>query len=197
MSGVIVVGLFDDLSQFLENRLEEFLRNNPHLELEALLEQLRKQEEDTLKLIADLQLQEKRSQDDILATAQEIQKWHTRIAKAKAAGRVDLLGAAQQREAALLRQGNQLWGHMQGIKERITQAKDLLRKVQQRRQEVQTKASQAQAQRSATQSQQRFETTGWWNSSNNNFSGYDELEDKFRNWEIEDELDQMKRNKGK
>ncbi|MEO0967784.1 MAG: TIGR04376 family protein [Cyanobacteria bacterium J06639_18] len=191
------MGLFDDLSQFLENRLEEFLRNNPHLELEALLEQLRKQEEDTLKLIADLQLQEKRSQDDILATAQEIQKWHTRIAKAKAAGRVDLLGAAQQREAALLRQGNQLWGHMQGIKERITQAKDLLRKVQQRRQEVQTKASQAQAQRSATQSQQRFETTGWWNSSNNNFSGYDELEDKFRNWEIEDELDQMKRNKGK
>ena len=201
MSGVIVVGLFDDLSQFLENRLEEFLRNNPHLELEALLEQLRKQEEDTLKLIADLQLQEKRSQDDILATAQEIQKWHTRIAKAKAAGRVDLLGAAQQREAALLRQGNQLWGHMQGIKERITQAKDLLRKVQQRRQEVQTKASQAQAQaqaqRSATQSQQRFETTGWWNSSNNNFSGYDELEDKFRNWEIEDELEQMKRKKGK
>ena len=197
MSGVVVVGLFDDLSQFLENRLEEFLRNNPHLELEALLEQLRKQEEDTLKLIADLQLQEKRSQDDILATAQEIQKWHTRIAKAKAAGRVDLLGAAQQREAALLRQGNQLWGHMQGIKERITQAKDLLRKVQQRRQEVQTKASQAQAQRSATQSQQRFETTGWWNSSNNNFSGYDELEDKFRNWEIEDELEQMKRNKGK
>ncbi len=197
MSGVVVVGLFDDLSQFLENRLEEFLRNNPHLELEALLEQLRKQEEDTLKLIADLQLQEKRSQDDILATAQEIQKWHTRIAKAKAAGRVDLLGAAQQREAALLRQGNQLWGHMQGIKERITQAKDLLRKVQQRRQEVQTKASQAQAQRSATQSQQRFETTGWWNSSNNNFSGYDELEDKFRNWEIEDELEQMKRKKGK
>ncbi len=197
MSGVVVVGLFDDLSQFLENRLEEFLRNNPHLELEALLEQLRKQEEDTLKLIADLQLQEKRSQDDILTTAQEIQKWHTRIAKAKAAGRVDLLGAAQQREAALLRQGNQLWGHMQGIKERITQAKDLLRKVQQRRQEVQTKASQAQAQRSATQSQQRFETTGWWNSSNNNFSGYDELEDKFRNWEIEDELEQMKRKKGK
>ena len=191
------MGLFDDLSQFLENRLEEFLRNNPHLELEALLEQLRKQEEDTLKLIADLQLQQERSQDEILATAQEIQKWHTRIAKAKAAGRVDLLGAAQQREAALLRQGNQLWGQMQGLKERITQAKDLLRKVQQRRQEVQAKASQAEAQRSAHKAQQRFETSGWWNSSNSNFSGYDELEDKFRNWEIEDELEQMKRNKRK
>lgn len=191
------MGLFDDLSQFLENRLEEFLRNNPHLELEALLEQLRKQEEDTLKLIADLQLQEKRSQDEILATAQEIQKWHTRIAKARAAGRADLLGAAQQREAALLREGNQLWGHMQGLKERITQAKDLLQKIQKRRQEVQAKASQAEAQRSTTQAQQRFETTGWWNSSKSNFGGYDELEDKFRNWEIEDELENMKRKKGK
>jgi len=37
------VGLFDDFSRFLESRLEEFLRNNPHLEL-ALLEQLREQE---------------------------------------------------------------------------------------------------------------------------------------------------------
>ncbi|MFN7854046.1 MAG: TIGR04376 family protein, partial [Dolichospermum sp.] len=65
------MSLFDDLSRFLESRLEEFLRNNPHLELEALLEQLREQEEDTLKLIAELQLQEKRSQDEILSTAQE------------------------------------------------------------------------------------------------------------------------------
>ncbi|MFN7348495.1 MAG: TIGR04376 family protein, partial [Dolichospermum sp.] len=28
------MSLFDDLSRFLESRLEEFLRNNPHLELE-------------------------------------------------------------------------------------------------------------------------------------------------------------------
>ncbi|MEY3222150.1 MAG: hypothetical protein RLZZ203_1006, partial [Cyanobacteriota bacterium] len=48
------MSLFDDLSRFLESRLEEFLRNNPHLELQALLEQLREQEEDTLKLVADL-----------------------------------------------------------------------------------------------------------------------------------------------
>jgi uncharacterized protein (TIGR04376 family) len=92
------VGLFDDLSRFLENRLEEFLRNNPHLELEALLEQLREQEGDTLKLIADLQVQEKRSQDDILSTAQEIQKWHIRVQKAQASGRQDLVAAAQERE---------------------------------------------------------------------------------------------------
>lgn len=122
------MGLFDDLSRFLENRLEEFLRSNPHLELEALLDQLREQEQDTLKLIAELQLQEKRSQDEILATATEIQKWHVRIQKAKAANRLDLAAAAQEHEASLLRKGNQQWGHMQGVKERIKQAKDLLQK---------------------------------------------------------------------
>lgn len=191
------MSLFDDLSRFLENRLEEFLRNNPHLELEALLEQLRQQEEDTLKLIADLKLQEKRSQDEILSTAQEIQRWHIRVQKAKDAGRQDLAAAAQEREAALLREGNQRWGHMQGLKERISQSQELLGKIQVRRQEVQAKATEAQKARAQAQSQQRLETNGWWNPNSSYSSGFDDLEEKFRRWETEDELEQMKRNMSK
>ncbi|QKQ74669.1 TIGR04376 family protein [Nostoc sp. TCL240-02] len=192
------MGLFDDLSRFLENRLEEFLRNNPHLELEALLEQLREQEEDTLKLIADLQLQEKRSQEEILSTAQEIQRWHIRVQKAKNANREDLASAAGEREAALLREGNQRWGHMQGLKERINQSQELLRKIQQRRQEVQAKAAEAQTARDKAQTQQRFETSGWSNkTSSYSSSGFDDLEEKFRSWETQNELEQMKRNLGK
>lgn len=190
------MGLFDDFNRFLESRLEEFLRNNPHLELEALLEQLREQEEDTLKLISQLQLQEKRSQDDILATAQEIQKWHIRVEKAHVAGRQDLAQAAQEQEAALLREGNQRWGQMQGIKERINQAKELIKKIQQRRQEVQTKAAQAQANRTSYQTQDRFETSGW-NQSRSVSGGADDLEAAFRRWEAQDELEQMKRNMGR
>jgi uncharacterized protein (TIGR04376 family) len=191
------VGLFDDLNRFLENRLEEFLRNNPHLELEALLEQLRGQEQDTLRLIADLQLQEKRSQDEILSTAQEIQKWHIRVEKAKASNRQDLAAAAQEREAALLREGNQRWGQMQGLKERIAQSKELLRKIQVRRQEVQVKATEAQSVRAKVQTQQRIETNGWSNQASTNNSNSDDLEEKFRRWETQDELEQMKRNMGK
>ena len=191
------MGLFDDLSRFLENRLEEFLRNNPHLELEALLEQLREQEEDTLKLVADLQLQEKRSQEEILSTAQEIQRWHIRVQKAKAAGREDLAVAAQEREAALLREGNQRWGHMQGLKERINQSKELLQKIQVRRQEVQAKATAAQQARAKAQSQQRLETDGWSKATSSYSSSFDDLEEKFRRWETQDELEQMKRNLGK
>ncbi|MDB9373563.1 TIGR04376 family protein [Nodularia sphaerocarpa] len=191
------MGLFDDLSRFLEDRLEEFLRNNPHLELEALLEQLRQQEEDTLKLIAELRLQEKRSQDEILSTAQEIQLWHIRVQKAQNAGRQDLATAAQDREATLLREGNKRWGQMQGLKERIAQSQELLRKIQVRRQEVQTKATEAQTARTQAQTQQRIETDGWWNPTSSYTSGLDDLEEKFRRWETQDELEQMKRNLGK
>jgi uncharacterized protein (TIGR04376 family) len=195
-SGVLFVGLFDDLSRFLESRLEEFLRNNPHLELEALLEQLREQEEDTLKLVADLQLQEQRSEEEILATAQEIQRWHIRIEKAKAAGRLDLAQPAQEREAALLREGNQRWGQMQGLKERIKQAQELLRLIQQRRQEVKAKAAQTQAARTNYRAEQRLETAGW-NQSRTSNNGSDVLEETFQRWETQDELDRLKRNMGR
>ena len=174
------------------------MRNNPHLELQALLEQLREQEEDTLKLVADLQLQQKRSQEEILATAQEIQKWHIRIQKAQAAGRQDLAIPAQAREAALLREGNQMWGQMQGLKERISQSQELLRKIQQRRQEVQTKAAEAQTARTKAQTQQRLETeTHGWNTATNYNSNFDDLENTFRRWETQDELEKLKRNMGK
>lgn len=191
------MGLFDDLSRFLEHRLEEFLRNNPHLELEMLLEQLREQEEDTLKLIADLKLQEKRSQDDILATAQEIQRWHVRIQKAKAAAREDLVKPAQAREAELLRQGNQKWGQMEGLKERINQSQELLGKIQKRRQEVQAKAREAQTERAKVQSQQRLENNTWQAPSSSYYSKFDDLEEQFRRLETQDELEQIKRNMGK
>ena len=191
------MSLFDDLSRFLESRLEEFLRNNPHLELEALLEQLREQEEDTLKLLAELQLQEKRSQDEILSTAQEIQKWHIRIQKAQAAGRQDLATPAQEREAALLREGNQMWGQMQGLKERISQSQELLRKIQQRRQEVQTKAAELQIARTKAQTQKVETETHGWNTPTNSNSNFDDLENTFRRWETQDELEKLKRNMGK
>jgi uncharacterized protein (TIGR04376 family) len=192
------VGLFDDFNRFLEDRLEEFLRNNPHLELQALEEQLREQEEDTLRLIADLKQQQKNLQDEILAIAQDIQRWHERVEKAKSHGRQDLVQAAQQREATLLRQGNQRWGQMEGVKQRSQKAQELIRQIQTRRQEVQSKAKEVEAARASNQAQSKAETFGWnQNNDRNISSGADPLEDQFRRWELQEELDQMKRNLGR
>jgi len=191
------VGLIDELNRFLENRLEEFIRNNPHLELQALEEQLQEQEQDARRLIIDSQRQQQSLQDEILAIAQDIQRWHERVGKAQAAGRQDLAQAAQEREATLLREGNQRWGQMVGLKERISKAQELQRQIQVRRQEVQVKAKEVQAARASQEAQQRSETTGWNQSSTRNISGPDPLEDKFRRWEMDDELEQLKRNLGR
>lgn len=192
------MGLFEDVNRFLENRLDEFLRNNPHLELQALEEQLREQEEDTLRLIIDLQGQEKSLQDEILTIAQEIQRWHERVNKAQSKGRSDLAQAAQEREAALLHQGNQRWGKMVGVKQRITQAKELQRQIQTRRHEIRKKAQEVAATRATTQPQSRSQTSGWNQMPKGNIKGgVDPLEAQFMDWETEQELEQMKRNMGR
>jgi len=192
------MSLFDDVSRFFEDRLDEFLRNHPQLELQALEEQLREQEDDTLRLIRDAQNKEKQLQEQILSTAQDIQRWHERISKAKANGREDLAKAAQEREAALLRQGNQLWGQMQATKERIEKGKELYRQIHARRLEVQQKAAEAQA-TAASNPTSSTENPNSWKSSYkfNANSSADPLEDTFRRWEMDEELDQMKRNMGR
>ncbi|WP_293143165.1 MULTISPECIES: TIGR04376 family protein [unclassified Microcoleus] len=194
------MSIFDDVSRFLETRLEEFLRSNPHLELQAIEEQLKEQEEDTLRLILEIQKQEKTLQAEILSAAQEIQRWNDRANKAKAAQRLDLAQAAQERQAALLRQGNQRWGQMQGCKERIEKAKELYRQIQLRRKEVRAKAAEVKTKTTtkADKTEQNWDTKGWNQSSNfNSFKAADHLEQKFQNWEAEEELDRMKRNMGK
>ena len=189
------MSLFDDLSQFLEERLDEFLENNPHLELQAIEEQLREQEGDTNRLILDLQLKEKSLQDQILAIAKDIQTWHSRVSKAQAGNRQDLAQAAQEREAALLRQGNQLWGQMEGVKKRIVQAQELLEQIQQRRKQIQAQAKEASKVKNATNGY----TVGWnqgFNTSNYSRAA-DPLDSKFQKWELDEEIERMKKNMGK
>ena len=197
------MGVFEDFSSFLEARMDEFMRNNPHLELQALEEKLREQEEETLRLLADLRLKEKRLQAEVLETAQEVQRWHVRIEKAKAAQRLDLAKPAEEREAALLRQGNQLWGQMDMMKERIKQAIDLQHQIQIRKQEVKVKVAEAEAQvksaRAAAQanpqSERQWQTTGW-NRGYTSFGSTgaaDPLEKQFSQWETDEELENLKR----
>lgn len=188
------MGLFDDLNQFLEERLDEFLQNNPHLEVQALEEQLREQEQDTIKLIARLQVEEKNLQDQILAIANDIQTWHERIGKAEQANRQDLADAAREREAELLRQGNQLWGQMEGVKQRTTQAQELILQVKQKRQEVQQSAANRTSTTNSTNPSR--DTIGWDRGANTAqyHRSADPLEAEFQKWEVDEELAQIRKN---
>ncbi|MFN7858752.1 MAG: TIGR04376 family protein, partial [Pseudanabaena sp.] len=66
------MGLIDDISRFLETRLEEFIRNNPQIELQILEDKLRQQDEEITKLIVSSKQEEKQLQDRILEIAEEI-----------------------------------------------------------------------------------------------------------------------------
>jgi uncharacterized protein (TIGR04376 family) len=195
------MGLIDDVSRFLEQRIDEFLKNNPHLELQALDEKLREQDQETARLLVDLQSREKAAQAKILSTAEEIKMWHVRIQKAQAAGRTDLAQPAQAHEATLLRTGNQIWGQMEVLKDRIVQTQELQGKIHVRRQELKVQIDQVQAARIADQAAQAAQTadqtrnTAAWSTPLS--SAADPLDQKFRSWEAEEELNRMKRDTGR
>ncbi|MDJ1182773.1 TIGR04376 family protein [Roseofilum casamattae] len=188
------MGLFDDVSRFLEERLDEFLRKHPQLELSILEDQINEQQEDTLRLIVDLQRQEKQAQEEIMATAQEIQRWHTWVQKATAKGRPDLAQAAQERENSLLHKGNQLWGKMQGCKQRIAKAKELYQELKKRKEEIQARAAQVKEQASQSASDS---PPGWRTGYTPSGSSADPLEEEFQRWEAQRELEDMKEQMGK
>ncbi len=192
------MGLIEDMKRFLESQIDDFLAKNPHLELQVIGEQLAQQETDTVQLIIDLQAQSKQTEQEILHTAQEIKNWYDRVQKATTAGRADLATAAQERVNALLPQGNQLWGKMQGLKERTAKAQELLQTIKTRRTEVKAKAAQAVRDR-ATSASASTNASSWGSvnnyTSNSNFA--DPLEAQFRRWEADEELEHLKRNLGK
>ena len=195
------MGVFDDVSRFLEDRLEEFLHNNPHLELQALAEQLREQEADARQLLGGLERKKQDQEAQILSLAEDIQAWHSRIKKAEDANRPDLAQAAQEREAALLRQGNQVWGQRLGTEQRIKQAQDLLKEIQQRQQVVQQRVKQVQAEQKVAEAKKAAagtDTVGW--NQGGQQQPYrrelDPLDAEFKRWELESELETMKRNMG-
>jgi uncharacterized protein (TIGR04376 family) len=182
------VSLFDDMSRFLEARLDEFLKAHPTLELQGLEDQLREQAEITQRSLKQWVEEEKAAEKAILDTAEEVKRWHERIMKAEQAGRQDLVTAAKEREAALLRQGNQQWAQMQLLKQNIQQSQVLLQQIDRRRQEIQAKLKE---QRSAPPKQ----TPEAWKTATNQWSSHsdDPLEEKFKRWELEEELESLKK----
>jgi uncharacterized protein (TIGR04376 family) len=190
------MGLFEDMKRFLESQIDDFLAKNPHLELQVIEEQLAQQEADTYQLIVDLKAQETQTEQAILSTAQEIKSWFDRVQKATAAGRSDLAIAAQARVNALLPQGNQLWGKMQGLKERIAKAQELIQTIKSRRTEVKAKATAAAAARQRADS---MDNASSWGSvaSYSTTNAADPLDAQFRRWEADEELEKLKRNLGK
>jgi uncharacterized protein (TIGR04376 family) len=190
--------LLAELSAFLEQRLDEFLKAHPTLELSLLDEELRQEEANARRTLADLQSQQQRLEAEIMATAQEIKRWYERTGKAKAAGRDDLAQGAQARQDTLLQQGNRQWDKRQVVRTQLQQAQTLLQQLLTRRQEVQHKLEQQRAQQQQQSGQSYTQRSSQTTSPKATGSKppEDDLEAKFRRWELDAELEELKRSMG-
>ncbi|MFS8879636.1 TIGR04376 family protein [Synechococcus sp. H55.11] len=184
--------LIEDIIRFLETRLEEFLRAHPEIELQALDEQLRQQEEDTRRLLQESRAQKQALSEALAKLGEEIKTWHFRIEKAEQANRPDLAEGARRREAELLQQGSRLFNQGKSLEEKIRQLEALLPQIAQRRQEVQTKLQEVKA----AQAKTAAERVSPWEK----LFEEDKLEEEFRRLEmrlaVDKELDDMKKKVG-
>ncbi|MGY6528831.1 MAG: TIGR04376 family protein [Cyanobacterium sp.] len=182
------MGIFEDFSNFLESRLEEFLNSNPKLKLEVLSEELIAQEKETIRLILKLKAELQKLEQEITDLGKEIQKWHPRIEKARQSGRYDLAQQAEMREISLLQQGKIAWEKMEDTKRKIAESKEILTSIEQKQKEIQDKMKEV---------QNPYNTPNYYNSSSPPYSSYtdnlDPLEEKFRQWEVDQELKDMKK----
>ena len=60
------MGIFEDFTNFLESRLEEFLQSNPHLNLTIIAQELNTEKQNTIKSISRLELELKTIENNIL-----------------------------------------------------------------------------------------------------------------------------------
>jgi hypothetical protein len=87
---------------------------------------------------------------------------------------------------------------MQGVKARFEKTKELYKLIQKRRKEVRAKAAEvAAAKTSAKKAESSWETAGWNKSYSGNIGGADSLEETFKRWEADEELEQLKRKMGR
>ncbi len=185
------MSIFENFTTFLESKLDEFLQSNPQLNLAILAQEVKQEKQDTLRLINQLETRQKKLETDILRLVQDIKLWCERIEKAKKANRIDLLTEAEQRKTLLLSQGNFAWQEMETVKSQIANSKQKMINIEEKEREINLKIQELEK----TQSQTNYYSQTSSNSPYSNFNNInDDLERKFRDWEVSMELDEMKKN---
>lgn len=179
------MGIFDDFLNFLESSIDEFLQKNPELNLSLLAQEIKQEKRDTLQLISQLEAQEKQVESQILATADDIKKWADREEKARNLQRYDLAEEAADVKNKLLEKGRYLWDEMTKLREKIAENKKKLISLEDRERDVNLNLEKLRR-KNAGQGE------GYCDRKYEDKSYYD-LEQKFRNWEIEMELEEMKK----
>jgi len=189
------MSIFENFTNFLESKLDEFLQSNPELNLTIIAQEIKQEKEDTIRLINKLESKRKQLELDILKLVQDIKIWCERIEKAEKANRNDLAKEAEERKNTLLSQGNFAWQEMEKVKNQIVENNNKLINLENKEREINLKVKELEKAKQWTQSHSNDSNYNSYRSYNN--SGFnnsnDDLEKKFRDWEVSVELEELKK----
>ena len=102
----------DDLERSLEQRLDAFLRSNPHQDVLLREQHLQDRQRSLQQRRQRLQQEAEDLRRQLLNLATEVRDWSTRCQRARDAGATDLAERADQHINTLIQQGRQLWGDL-------------------------------------------------------------------------------------
>ena len=102
----------DDLERSLEQRLDAFLRSNPHQDVLLREQHLQDRQRSLQQRRQRLQQEAEDLRRQLLNLATEVRDWSTRCQRARDAGATDLAERADQHINTLMQQGRQLWGDL-------------------------------------------------------------------------------------
>ncbi|GAB4303158.1 MAG: TIGR04376 family protein [Geminocystis sp.] len=189
------MSIFENFTNFLESKLDEFLQSNPELNLTIIAQEIKQEKEDTIGLINKLESRRKQLELDILKLVQDIKIWCERIEKAEKANRNDLAKEAEERKNTLLSQGNFAWQEMEKVKNQILENNSKLINLENKEREINLKVKELEKAKQWTQSNSNtsnYNSYGSYRNSGFNNSN-DDLEKKFRDWEVSVELEELKK----
>ncbi|MTF38983.1 TIGR04376 family protein [Cyanobacterium aponinum UTEX 3222] len=189
------MSIFENFTNFLESKLDEFLQSNPELNLTIIAQEIKQEKEDTIGLINKLESRRKQLELDILKLVQDIKIWCERIEKAEKANRNDLAREAEERKNTLLSQGNFAWQEMEKVKNQILENNSKLINLENKEREINLKVKELEKAKQWTQSNSNtsnYNSYGSYRNSGFNNSN-DDLEKKFRDWEVSVELEELKK----
>ena len=116
----------DDLERSLEQRLDAFLRANPHQDLLLRDQHLRDRQHSLEQRRRQLQDDARDLRRQLLTLATEVRDWTARSQRARSAGAQELAVRAEHHVQNLMDQGRQLWGELDGLGGRFRAVEDEL-----------------------------------------------------------------------
>ena len=102
----------DELERSLEQRLDAFLRANPHQNVLLQQQHLQDRQRGLQTRLTQLQDQAKDLRHQLLALASDVRDWNARSQRARDAGAQPLAERADQHIQTLMAQGRELWGEL-------------------------------------------------------------------------------------